>query len=73
MVVFDMSNIASMKSVKQWKEDACTNAQTDMKDQLIFLVGSKKDLVVSYFAFFNIGLHSFVSYERTIVMVRFNS
>jgi hypothetical protein len=42
-----MGNIASLKSVTQWKNDACANIQTDLKDQLIFLVGTKKDLVVS--------------------------
>lgn len=43
IVVFDMSDIGSLSNVIQWKEDACQNAS----DPLVFLVGTKKDLIVS--------------------------
>ncbi|KAK2153719.1 hypothetical protein LSH36_288g02047 [Paralvinella palmiformis] len=41
IVVFDMSDISSLTGVTQWKEDACQNAS----DPLVFLVGTKKDLL----------------------------
>lgn len=41
IVVFDMSDIGSLSNVIQWKEDACQNAS----EPLVFLVGTKKDLV----------------------------
>ena len=47
MVVFDLSEIESLANTKTWKIDACKNAT----DPLVFLVGTKKDLVVSYSLF----------------------
>ena len=43
MVVFDLSDIESLSHAQKWKEDACLAAS----DPLVFLIGAKKDLVVS--------------------------
>jgi hypothetical protein len=51
IVVFDMSNIASLRGAILWKEEACLKAETDHKEQFVFLVGSKKDLLVSKLIF----------------------
>lgn len=44
IVVFDFSNFDSLQKARQWKQDACSNVETE--NPLVFLVGSKKDLVV---------------------------
>ena len=43
IVVFDLSDVNSLAHTPQWKEDACKCAC----DPHVFLVGTKKDLVVS--------------------------
>jgi small GTP-binding protein len=45
VIVFDMSNINTLRSVRQWRDEACHNAQTESAQQLVFLVGTKKDLL----------------------------
>jgi hypothetical protein len=47
VIVFDMSDSKTLRNAVQWKEEARRNAGTDSEDQLLFLVGSKKDLLVS--------------------------
>ena len=42
IVTFDLSDVESMNHVHKWKEDACQSAY----DPLVFLVGTKKDLLV---------------------------
>ena len=43
IVVFDLTDIETLEHAIKWKADACENA----KDPLVFLVGTKKDIVVS--------------------------
>ncbi|CAH1800720.1 unnamed protein product [Owenia fusiformis] len=54
IVCFDMSNIHSLTHVQKWKEDACDNA----KDPIVFLVGTKKDLI---------NEHTFLDVERKAI------
>ena len=44
IVVFDLNEVESLANARTWAEDACKNAS----DPLVFLVGTKKDLVVRY-------------------------
>ena len=42
IVAFDLSDLESLSNSRQWCEDACQHAE----DPLVFLVGTKKDLLV---------------------------
>lgn len=44
IVVFDLSDLGTLSNTRQWLEDALRDRQVE---PLIFLVGSKKDLVVN--------------------------
>ena len=42
IVAFDLSDVETLRHARKWKEDACESA----KDPFVFLVGTKKDIVV---------------------------
>ena len=42
IVTFDLSDIETLRHARKWKEDACESAI----DPFVFLVGTKKDIVV---------------------------
>ena len=42
IVTFDLSDIETLRHARKWKDDACESAI----DPFVFLVGTKKDIVV---------------------------
>ena len=42
IVAFDLSDVETLGHARKWKEDACESAI----DPFVFLVGTKKDIVV---------------------------
>ena len=43
IVAFDLSDIDTLSHARKWRDDACEAAT----DPFVFLVGTKKDIVVS--------------------------
>ena len=74
--MFDLTDIESLTHCQRWKEDACESAS----DPYVFLVGTKKDLCVSYFeiisthpSLVSVNLRSFLCIEVVKFEPKLNS
>ena len=62
MVVFDFSHMSSFQNAEQWKEDVAKY----VKEPLIFLVGTQKDIVVSNTLIADVPFFTSLSYKYQI-------